>query len=88
MLDALEALEARIAELEAALAALYSAYVATLRAGRDRILALGGECDAVSVMERSDPALIAARTATPCDRMARARRIAGYCARCALLRAV
>ena len=40
---------------------LYRAYVNTLETGRDRIVMLGGTCDPVDVMERSDPALIAVR---------------------------
>ena len=40
---------------------LYRGYVNTLEAGLDRITSLGGECDSVEVMERSDPVLIAAR---------------------------
>jgi len=41
---------------------LYRAYVNTLETGRDRIVTLGGTCDPVEVMERSDPALIAVRS--------------------------
>jgi len=40
---------------------LYRAYVNTLEAARDRIRDLGGECDPLDVMERSDPALSLAR---------------------------
>jgi len=40
---------------------LYQAYVGTLETGRDRIIALGGTCDAVDVMEAGDPALRAVR---------------------------
>src|ERR1700761_5860978 len=46
---------------QAALRDLYGAYVRLLEAGRDRIRDLGGECDAVYVMERNDPALIRVR---------------------------
>ena len=44
-------------------AALYRAYVLLLESGRDRIVALGGSCDAVDKMEEGDPALIVARAA-------------------------
>lgn len=46
-----------------ALKALDRAYVCLMEAGRDRILALGGECDPADTMERSDPNLYAARLA-------------------------
>ena len=46
-----------------ALKRLYHAYVSLLETGRDRIVSLGGDCDPVDVMERSDPALIEARSA-------------------------
>lgn len=49
--------------------ALYNAYVRLLESGRDRIMDLGGACDGVDVMERTDPQLIQARrslaTASP-----------------------
>lgn len=54
------------AEREGAVAALKklcSAYVNLLEIGRDRIIGLGGTCDAVDVMEAGDPALRAARAA-------------------------
>lgn len=38
------------------------AYVNLLEIGRDRIIALGGDCDPVDVMEAGDPALHRART--------------------------
>lgn len=40
---------------------LYEAYVRLLESGRDRIIDLGGSCDPVDVMERSDADLIEAR---------------------------
>lgn len=40
---------------------LYKACVRTLEAGRDSILALGGDCDPVDRMEESDPTLREAR---------------------------
>lgn len=40
---------------------LYRAYVSCIELGRDRIIALGGDCDPVDVMENGDPALIRAR---------------------------
>ncbi|HEV2540245.1 MAG TPA: hypothetical protein VGU03_11110 [Frateuria sp.] len=40
---------------------LYRAYVRVLEAGRDRITSLGGDCDSVEDMERTDPSLIVAR---------------------------
>jgi hypothetical protein len=36
---------------------LYAAYVRLLEVGRDRIIAAGGTCDPVDVMENGDPAL-------------------------------
>jgi hypothetical protein len=47
--------------LREALRNLYQGYVSTLEIGRDRIIALGGSCDPVDVMENGDPCLIAAR---------------------------
>lgn len=46
-----------------ALRNLISGYVNTLENGRDRIIFLGGQCDSVETMERSDPNLRAARSA-------------------------
>lgn len=55
---------ARIAELEkqrdellAELEKMNRAYVNLMENGRDRIIMLGGDCDPVDVMERSDPNL-------------------------------
>lgn len=48
-------------ELLAALKCLYSAYVRLLESGRERIVMLGGQCDQVDAMERSDPNLRHAR---------------------------
>jgi hypothetical protein len=67
----LELLEPVVARLSAAAAeplsdalrALIRAYVNLLENGRDRIRMLGGECDDVPTMERSDPHLRAARAA-------------------------
>lgn len=50
-------------ELLAELKRLRIAYVYLLEFGRDRITALGGQCDPVDVMERADPALKAAAAA-------------------------
>lgn len=44
-------------ELLAALEAMNRAYLLLMENGRDRIIDLGGECDPLDVMERSDPAL-------------------------------
>lgn len=41
-------------DLEKGLRDLYRAYVRLLESGRDRITSLGGSCDPVDVMERSD----------------------------------
>lgn len=66
------------ADERAALSNLYRAYVNLLEAGRDRIIDLGGQCDPVLVMERSDPALIEARAC-----LADAHTVSGYvCAEC------
>ena|ERR1700761_3547849 len=54
---------------QTALRDLYLAYVRLLEAGRDRIRDLGGECDAVDVMERDDPALIRARSSLEASRV-------------------
>lgn len=40
---------------------LYAAYVRLLEIGRDRIIAAGGTCDPVDVMEAGDPALVRVR---------------------------
>lgn len=40
---------------------LYAAYVRLLEIGRDRIIAAGGTCDPVDVMENGDPALVRVR---------------------------
>lgn len=50
-------------QMLAALKAIYRGYVSTLESGRDRIVSLGGQCDAVDVMERNDPVLRDARAA-------------------------
>lgn len=51
--DAL-ASQALAIDLEQGLRDLYRAYVRLLESGRDRITSLGGDCDPVDVMERSD----------------------------------
>jgi hypothetical protein len=59
-------------QLEQALLSLMRGYVSALENGRDRILMLGGQCDPVEVMERSDPHLREARVALglhPCGHM-------------------
>ncbi len=48
-------------ELTAGFRELMAAYVRLLETGRDRIIDLGGTCDAVEVMKAGDPALVAAR---------------------------
>ena len=48
-------------DLLAELKSLYRAYVRLLEAGHDRILSLGGDCDAVDRMEQDDPHLRAAK---------------------------
>ena len=50
-------------ELLTALKRLAHAYVSTMESGRDRIVALGGDCDPVDVMERGDPYLRIAKEA-------------------------
>lgn len=50
-------------ELLKALKDLSRAYVRLLESGRDRIKALGGDCDPVDVMERADRYLIQAKEA-------------------------
>lgn len=55
--------DAEIGRLREALQDLIRAYVNLMEASRDRIIDLGGHCDPVDVMERSDFALRAARTA-------------------------
>lgn len=47
--------------METELRALYRAYVNLLEVGRDRIVALGGDCDPVDVMEKGGPALCSVR---------------------------
>lgn len=56
-------LRAEIAAKEAALRRLIFDYVNLLELGRDRIIAQGGTCDPVDVMEAGSPALRAARGA-------------------------
>ncbi len=46
-------------DLLKALHELKRAYIRTLEAGRERIIELGGSCDAVEAMVSADPALIA-----------------------------
>lgn len=53
----------RIRVLSDALKDLIRAYVILMEAGRDRIIALGGECDPVETMERGDSYLRKAREA-------------------------
>lgn len=48
-------------EILAELKRLAHAYVNLLEIGRDRIVALGGSCDRVDLMEAGDVALISAR---------------------------
>jgi hypothetical protein len=50
-------------DLLEALKRLAHAYVSTMESGRDRIVALGGDCDPVDVMERGDPYLRIAKEA-------------------------
>ena len=50
-------------DLLKALKSTIHAYVSRLETGRDRILQLGGTCDAVEVMEKSDPYLRLAKAA-------------------------
>jgi hypothetical protein len=50
-------------ELLAELKRLSHAYVGLLETGYDRIIAHGGTCDPVDVMERNDPSLRSARAA-------------------------
>ena len=50
------AIELMLSELKA----LRRAYVNLLESGRDRIIDLGGTCDAVDVMEANDPHLLSA----------------------------
>lgn len=50
-------------DLLEALKRLTRAYVSTMESGRDRIVALGGDCDPVDVMERGDPYLGLAKDA-------------------------
>jgi hypothetical protein len=62
--------DARIVELTAEVArrskaynVLLSGHMNTLESGRDAIIALGGECDALDVMEANDPWLAETRNA-------------------------
>jgi len=48
-------------ELLAELKRLSLAYVSLMKTGRDRIVALGGDCDPVDVMERGNPWLRSAK---------------------------
>lgn len=48
-------------ELLAALEKMNRAYINLMENGRDRIVMLGGDCDPVDVMERSDPCLLESR---------------------------
>lgn len=50
-------------DLLAALEAMNRAYVNLMENGRDRIIMLGGDCDPVDVMERSDQTLQESRAA-------------------------
>ena len=50
-------------ELLAALEKMNRAYVGLMENARDRIIMLGGDCDPVDVMERSDPNLRESRAA-------------------------
>jgi len=59
----IEAQAERVRVLREALRQLDRAYVRLLENGRDRIRMLGGQCDALDVMEASDPNLRAARAA-------------------------
>lgn len=56
-LDRIESLTRQHDELLEALEKMNRAYVGLMENGRDRIIALGGDCDPVDVMERSDPHL-------------------------------
>ena len=58
---AVEAAGQQNAALQSELLTLYQGYVNQLESGRDKIIALGGDCDPVDVMERNDPWLISAR---------------------------
>lgn len=51
----------QVPELLRALRELSRAYVSSMESGRERIIALGGTCDSVDVMERGDPHLAKAR---------------------------
>ena len=59
--------DAEIERLRSALKDLSRAYVSMMETGRDRIIALGGDCDPVDVMERGDPYLRKAREALSGD---------------------
>lgn len=54
---------AAVAELIETHKALCRHFVNTLESGRDRIIALGGDCDPVDRMEQSDPVLARSRAA-------------------------
>lgn len=62
-LEANARLIAAAPELLAELKRLRLAYVNLLEIGRDRIVALGGQCDPIDVMEAGDPALRSAAAA-------------------------
>lgn len=55
--DRIMRLSLQVTDLRQALKDLVRGHVNTLEAGRDRIVALGGDCDPVDVMERGDPYL-------------------------------
>ena len=54
---------AEIERLQNELRLIYRGYLTTCEAARDRILAVGGECDGMDTMERDDPHLIRIRAA-------------------------
>ena len=58
-----DALKAENELIKAALRDLSRAYTTLIASGRERIIALGGDCDPVDVMERGDPYLRNARLA-------------------------
>ncbi len=55
LLDELEAAEKRIAELKEALKQSVSGYKSCLRTGHERIIELGGDCDAPEMMIARNP---------------------------------
>lgn len=61
--NALPALLDEVEGMRGELQRLYQGYVNMLELGRDRIIALGGTCDPVDVMEEGDPVLRSARAA-------------------------